>query len=30
MTATQNAKLDWKSVPTQRISAGGVEYATAS
>ena len=27
MTATQNAKLDWKSVPTQRISAGGVEYA---
>lgn len=27
MTASPNVKIDWKSVPTQRISAGGVEFA---
>ena len=27
MTATLDLKVDWKNVPTQTITAGGVEFA---
>ncbi len=27
MTASQNLKVNWKTVPTRTITAGGVEFA---